>query len=285
MGGRRGAEADKEALHEMNGDTYLPSSDGNKDFVDDDDYYGKEGEHKDEENDNDDDEEEEWNLRKQDKDWDVWKHGSNGDLYQALECPSYDNDFSDTSFENIHTVETWHTFNRIYNEVIAATKDTDLEQIHDPIHLRQARIPVPHRDQVPTNRRPWGLCQDGYPKGESALCINKQCGIFQWPDLPKFHQRTPAKAGLRCDNLGLCPMGVPGDGRKRRAHGLCRFGRRVLCQFERRRVSVQHGTGKRQRNPVSRSYRRRTTRTLVWLQNEVLGFSRHKGGRGDPGKL
>jgi hypothetical protein len=188
----------KEALHEMNGDTYLPSSNGNKDFVDDDDYYEKEGEHKDEDHEDDDDDEEEWNLRKQDKDWDVWKHGSNGDLYQALECPSYDNDFSDTSFENIHTVETWHTFNRIYNEVIAATKDTDLEQestIPSTFDKHGFQFPIEIKFQPNIGRGVFA--KTDIPKGSLLYVSTNNAAFFNGQTYRNFINALPPK--LACD--------------------------------------------------------------------------------------
>mmetsp|Transcript_18401 Transcript_18401/g.51310 ORF Transcript_18401/g.51310 Transcript_18401/m.51310 type:complete len:319 (-) Transcript_18401:469-1425(-) len=93
----------------------------------------------DDDDDGDDDDAEDDDLKsyysypKDEEEWDVWTHGGKGDIYRHLNCPdndsTTDDNFSDTSFENIHTVETWKTFNRIYNEVIAATKgDPELEQ-------------------------------------------------------------------------------------------------------------------------------------------------------------
>jgi len=62
--------------------------------------------------------------------WDVWKHGGKNDIYRELDCPDYDYSkgdemFTETSFENIHATDTWKTFNRVYNEVIAAAQEDE----------------------------------------------------------------------------------------------------------------------------------------------------------------
>lgn len=60
------------------------------------------------------------------EEFDVWKHGTKNQLYYELNCPE---EMKDSTFESIHTTETWELFNKIYNEVIAATQgDKELQQ-------------------------------------------------------------------------------------------------------------------------------------------------------------
>jgi len=60
------------------------------------------------------------------EEWDVWKHGGKEALYEALDC---DATYEDSTFETIHNAETWQVFNKVYNEVIAATRgDEKLQQ-------------------------------------------------------------------------------------------------------------------------------------------------------------
>ena len=132
----------KEEAHRRNKDPYLPESSGGRDYSviedvskddksNDDDGYDDDGY-----NDIDDGYYDRYISRPEEGEkWDVWKHGGKSAIYNELKCPDFnydDNDmFKDTSFENIHNAETWQTFNKIYNEVIAATNsddNTDLQQ-------------------------------------------------------------------------------------------------------------------------------------------------------------
>ena len=134
-----GEEKCKAEAHLRNKDAYLPESSGGRDYSVNDDvskddnsktdgYYGVD--HYD--NDNDDDYYE--GNTAEDEEWDVWKHGDKWQIYKELNCPDYNYDdnemFKDTSFENIHNAETWQTFNKIYNEVIAATNSDDNKDLH-----------------------------------------------------------------------------------------------------------------------------------------------------------
>lgn len=53
----------------------------------------------------------------EDENWDVWSHGTKTEIYNELECPDYS--------ETVHTAETWKTFNKVYNEVVAQAKDDE----------------------------------------------------------------------------------------------------------------------------------------------------------------
>ena len=137
------------------------------------------------------------NIPEEGEEFDVWKHGTKQHLYQELNCPQEMS--SDTSFETIHTTETWQQFNRIYNEVIAATQgDDELEQeptIPEKFEKNGFLFPVEVKFDEVKGR---GVYSKGHiPKG-SLLYISTNNGAFlNGQTFRNFLKALPPK--LACD--------------------------------------------------------------------------------------
>jgi hypothetical protein len=216
----------KEEAHRRNKDPYLPESSGGRDYFDDDnskndnEYGGYYHEDDDDDEDEDDHDEQYYNSFKhvgygydreeyEDKpeegeEWDVWKHGGKGEIYTEMMCPDYDYDdsemFKDTSFEKIHNAEIWQTFNKIYNEVIAATNDNDKK-------LRQESTIPPKFDKhgfqfpIEIKFRPvvgrGVYAKTDIPKGSLLYISTNNAAFHNGQTFRNFLKALPAK--LACD--------------------------------------------------------------------------------------
>ena len=144
-----------------------------------------------------------YSVPNEDEEWDLWEHGTKMDLYTALDCPDYDysNDemFKDTSFENIHTVETWQTFNRIYNEVIAATQgDKELQQdstIPDKFDKNGFQFPIEIKFDPVKGRGVYA--KSDIPKGSLLYLSTNNGAFFHGKNYRNFLKALPSK--LACD--------------------------------------------------------------------------------------
>eukprot|EP00536_Pseudo-nitzschia_multiseries_P017395 jgi/Psemu1/224841/e_gw1.1530.7.1 len=185
----------KEGSRRHKGDSGQPDSEGGHDDIDED---------------NKDDEYNDHNgygayyeYGKRKKVWDVWTHGGKSDLYNHLNCPDYadspEEKFKNTSFENIHTVETWKTFNRIYNEVIAATKgDPELEQestIPPSFDHHGFQFPIEIKFDPVVGRGVYALTD--IPKGSLLYLSTNNAAFFNGQTYRNFLKALPAK--LACD--------------------------------------------------------------------------------------
>lgn len=136
-------------------------------------------------------------LPEEGEEWNVWKHGTKNHIYKELKCPSEMS--SETSFKTIHTTETWETFNRIYNEVIAATQgDEELQQeptIPEKFEKNGFQFPVEVKFDEVKGR---GVYSMGHiPKG-SLLYISTNNGAFlNGQTFRNFLKALPPK--LACD--------------------------------------------------------------------------------------
>ena len=180
---KEGKKKCREEAHRRNRDPYLPDNEGGRYYVDDDDHDDPiEGE-----------------------EWDVWKHGGKGELYDALKCPDYDYDseerFKDTSFENIHTDETWQTFNRIYNQVIAETQDNEqLKQessIPPKFDKNGFQFPIEIKFQPEVGRGVHATTD--IPKGSLLYLSTNNGAFYEGQTFRNFLKALPSN--LACDIL------------------------------------------------------------------------------------
>ena len=115
--------------------SYLPTPDGGREYFDEDgedyDVHGYEEEEEEAEEDDEEDAELDTEEQEEEYDYDVWVQGEKYDLYAELKCPDWNGEaaeetvYADTSVEQIHTEDTWKTFNTIYNQIL---QDSDTEQ-------------------------------------------------------------------------------------------------------------------------------------------------------------
>eukprot|EP00534_Pseudo-nitzschia_fraudulenta_P004561 CAMPEP_0201118870 /NCGR_PEP_ID=MMETSP0850-20130426/3065_1 /ASSEMBLY_ACC=CAM_ASM_000622 /TAXON_ID=183588 /ORGANISM="Pseudo-nitzschia fraudulenta, Strain WWA7" /LENGTH=344 /DNA_ID=CAMNT_0047384339 /DNA_START=328 /DNA_END=1362 /DNA_ORIENTATION=+ len=200
--------------HRRKRDPYLPDSEGGRDYLDDDYYGGEYHEEYDEEQteggDDDDfydpndlDYERYMDRPEAGEEWDVWKHGGKGQIYTALKCPDYDYDneemFTNTSFENIHTTETWQTFNKVYNEVITATKGNEkLEQessIPSSFEKHGFQFPIEIKFQPMVGRGVY--TKEKIPKGRLLYISTNNGAFYEGQVFRNFLRALPPK--LACD--------------------------------------------------------------------------------------
>ena len=219
----------KEQEHRRNKDPYLPNASGGRDYFDDDHVDRKvEEEEKEEDGNNEEEEEqnEDWdggdsrysnddywdtydyykpNPEEDGEEWDVWKHGSKTEIYEHLECPDFDysNDemFKDSSFENIHTTETWKTFNKVYNQVIADMKgDEELEQdstIPPEFEKHGFQFPIEIQFKPIIGRGVYATTH--IPKGSLLYISTNNAAFFTGQAYRNFLRALPPK--LACDVL------------------------------------------------------------------------------------
>mmetsp|Transcript_15519 Transcript_15519/g.39084 ORF Transcript_15519/g.39084 Transcript_15519/m.39084 type:complete len:351 (-) Transcript_15519:168-1220(-) len=130
------------------------------------------------------------------EEWDVWKHGRKGALYEELGC---DNEMDDSTFQNIHTAETWQTFNRIYNEVIASTQgDEKLQQkstIPAKFEKNGFQFPVEVKFELPAGR---GVFAKAYiPKGSLLYTSENNAAFMNGQTFRNYLKALPRE--LACD--------------------------------------------------------------------------------------
>jgi len=169
----------KEEVHRQNEDEYLPDSGGGRDDLED-------------------------AKPENDNYWDSEEYkNTKAALYEELNCPDYDyaddEMFKNTSFENIHTVKNWQTFNRIYNEVIASTQDDDelRQESSIPPKFEKGGFQFPIEIKfVPILGR--GVyATTNIPKG-SLLYVSANTGIFyNGPTFRTFIRALPTN--MACD--------------------------------------------------------------------------------------
>jgi len=139
------------------------------------------------------------------EEWDVWKHGGKTEIYYALNCPKFNldtfesQDFENTSFENIHTIETWKTFNRIYNEIIAdARGDPELEQdstIPPTFGKHGFQFPIEIKFDRAVGRGVYALTD--IPKGSLLYLSTNNAAFLHGQTFRNFMKALPSK--LACD--------------------------------------------------------------------------------------
>lgn len=177
-------EADR---RNKNKDNYLPDNEGGEEYFDDtgaheeeekhyDGYYGYR--HR--------------NEPKKVEEWDLWKHGKKYDLYEALDC-------KDESFQNIHTVETWTLFNRVYNEVIAAIQDDDKlrqKSTIPPVFGKHGfQFPIEIKFDSEVGRGVYS--KSDIPKGSLVYISTNNAAFYNGQTFRNFIRDLPPK--LACD--------------------------------------------------------------------------------------